>query len=501
MSDAWKLWEGEIVHGKFQLVHYLGGSERSSVFLTERRDGDRLVKAAIKIIPTASGDGELQLLRWQQATELSHPHLLPLYETGRFELQGLPFVYAVMECAEENLAQILPERALTPAETREMLTSVLDVLAYLHGKDLVHGNIKPANIMASGDQLKVSSDDLRRAGEKMDGPGSLGAYDAPELARDPLANSPAMSQAGDVWSLGMTLVEALTQNLPIVRTSEQQDPLYPQSLPEPFLDIARHCLLRRPEGRWTIAQITARLEERASTAQVQPLPPRVQAPVPSPPRQRFVQPPMLSAKARSYVTPVAIAFGLALAVLLVGSKLLRHHSDSSQASPGAEQQSVSRATGQSAPSPQKNLTKPYTPGVTGEKRNSKAPVPVPALLHPGTMREEETDTVARVPVGSAVRGEVAYKAMPEVLQSARNSIQGKLKVSVKVNVDRSGNVEDAELESRGPSKYFARAALQAAQEWKFKPAKVDGRGVLSTWILRFEFTRAGTTIVPVQEMP
>jgi len=38
-----------------------------------------------------------------------------------------------------------------------------------------------------------------------------------------------------------------------------------------------------------------------------------------------------------------------------------------------------------------------------------------------------------------------------------------VKVTVNVDVDRSGNVEDAQLESSGPSKYFARAALQAAQ--------------------------------------
>jgi TonB family protein len=106
-----------------------------------------------------------------------------------------------------------------------------------------------------------------------------------------------------------------------------------------------------------------------------------------------------------------------------------------------------------------------------------------------------------MPAGSAVRGEVVHQAMPEVLESARNSIRGKLRVSVKVNVDRSGNVEDAELESRGPSKYFARAAVDAARNWKFRPAKVGGQGVLSTWLLRFEFTRGGTTVVPTQEMP
>ena len=130
-----------------------------------------------------------------------------------------------------------------------------------------------------------------------------------------------MSPAGDVWSLGMTLVEALTQNLPVVRTSQQQDPLYPQSLGEPFLDIARHCLLRRAEGRWKLAQITARLQERPSIPQVQPLPPKAQAPIPASPRPRFARPPMLSAKVRSYATPVAIAVGLALAALLAGPKL------------------------------------------------------------------------------------------------------------------------------------------------------------------------------------
>jgi TonB family protein len=502
MSDVWKLWESEIVSGKFQLVRCLGGSEHSAVFLTERRDGERLVKAAIKIVPTSPENGELQLSRWQQTAELSHPHLLPLYETGRSELRGVPFVYAVMECAEENLAQVLHARALTPAETREMLDSVVDVLAYLHGKGFVHGNIKPANIMASGDQLKISSDGLRRAGERLDSSTGKGAYDAPEMARDALANSPEVAAAGDVWSLGMTLVETLTQNLPVMRTAQQQDPQFPQSLPEPFLDIAHHCLLRRAEGRWTIAQISARLHERAPVPAIQTVPAKAPAAVPAPARQPMGRPPLLPGKVGSYALPVAIAFALALTAILAGPKLFRHHTDASPVSNATEAQPVVPSTAsQSAPSPQKNSSKAHKASSSDEARSSKAPVPVPAILHPDTMHEEETNTVARMPAGSAVRGEVVHQAMPEVLESARNSIRGKLRVSVKVNVDRSGNVEDAELESRGPSKYFARAAVDAARNWKFRPAKVGGQGVLSTWLLRFEFTRGGTTVVPTQEMP
>ncbi len=356
--------------------------------------------------------------------------------------------------------------------------------------------------MASGDQLKVSSDGLRRLGETLDGPSNQSAYDPPEIVRCIIPASQAMSPAGDVWSLGMTLVETLTQNLPIVRTAEQQDPLFPQSLPEPFLDIARHCLIRHPESRWTVAQIAARLEGRVPMPQVQAIPPKVRAPLPAPARRPIARPSRPPAKVRSYAVPIAVGFVLALTAILAGPKLLRRHIDAPQA-PAAtgEQPLVPPAASQLAPSPQERSTEANRSSVAEEERSSKAPVPVPATIHPETMHEGETNTAARLPAGSVVHGEVAHQVMPEVLQSARNTIRGKVRVSVKVNVDRSGNVEDAELESNGPSKYFARTALEAAQDWKFKPPTVGGQGVLSSWTLRFEFTRNETTVVPTQEMP
>jgi TonB family protein len=91
--------------------------------------------------------------------------------------------------------------------------------------------------------------------------------------------------------------------------------------------------------------------------------------------------------------------------------------------------------------------------------------------------------------------------MPEVLPAARDSIRGTVRVIVKVNVDREGNVEDAELAARGPSKYFAREALQAARLWKFRPPTIGGQGILSSWRLQFEFTRDGAKVIPTQEMP
>jgi len=61
--------------------------------------------------------GEAQIARWQAVRELNHPSLIRIFDTGRWELDGTALLYVVMEYAEENLSQILPERALTAEET------------------------------------------------------------------------------------------------------------------------------------------------------------------------------------------------------------------------------------------------------------------------------------------------------------------------------------------------------------------------------------------------
>src|SRR2546422_5502149 len=160
-----------------------------------------------------------------------------------------------MEYAGEDLSQMLPHRPLTPAEARDMLAPALDALAYVHGKGFVHGHMKPANIMAIDDQLKLSSDGLCRMGESTGGRRKLRVYDPPEAARG------TISPAGDVWSLGMTLVEALTQRLPVWGGKEHGEPALPETVPVPFLDLARHCLRRDPERRRRPTQRSARPED------------------------------------------------------------------------------------------------------------------------------------------------------------------------------------------------------------------------------------------------
>jgi TonB family protein len=96
---------------------------------------------------------------------------------------------------------------------------------------------------------------------------------------------------------------------------------------------------------------------------------------------------------------------------------------------------------------------------------------------------------------------VLQKVLPQVSPSARNTIEGKIRVRVQVEVDPSGKVTEARLVSAGPSKYFAQRALEAARGWKFTPAQVRGQAAPSEWSLRFGFRRSDTEVIATQTAP
>ena len=207
MSEAWTRWQGHLIHDEFPLGRFLGGSDRGGVFLTRSATPDS-PEMAIKLVPTDRALAESQLPRWNRAIGIVHPHLLELLQSGGCQLDGLPYLYLVMEYADQTLSQLLHSRALTDDEAREMLRPILDALAFLHSLNLVHGQLKPENILVVGDQLKLASDTIRRVSEGPVGARVFSIYDAPE------ARLGSSSTAGDIWALGVCLFEALTRRQP-----------------------------------------------------------------------------------------------------------------------------------------------------------------------------------------------------------------------------------------------------------------------------------------------
>lgn len=471
MGRDWKQWEGRVVNGSFPLRQYLGGSDRSAVFLTERR-GREPQRAAIKLIAVDPANTATQLAQWELAAKLSHPHLLQLFETGSCQIDSVVLLYVVMEYAEENLSHILPQRPLTPEEARDLLEPALDALAFIHGKSLVHGRLKPSNIMAAHDQLKLSSDSLVRAGEPIRG-ARPSVYDAPEIA------SGKISSAADSWSLGMTLMEALTRHLP--SNNGITEPM-PETVPAPFMGIAHCCLRRDPERRCTAADIAARLRSTSPSSLSLAL-----AKGPS-----TLRIPAAAAKWR-YILPVAL-IALVAAALLVGPKLgnsrrevrppasvsSEHSLESTSVRPAEPSLGQQNAPGRPAPT----VAKPSARKSRNTNQNSLASA---RPVEPVAAKSAPSSVVA--PAAISGQGEVVQQTMPSVSKSAADTIHGTIKVRVKVAVDPSGNVQNATFITPGPSKYFARQAMQAAQQWKFVP--VQGQDPRA-WIVRFGFKRSGT---------
>jgi TonB family protein len=479
MTETATQWVGQVVDGKYQLGQFVGATDHSAVFVTECAQPD-VRKAVIKLVPAEAVEASGQLARWRQAAKLSHPNLIRIFDMGRCELDGTPVLYVVMEGADENLASVVAKRPIAADEARDILGPLVEALGYIHGKGFVHGHIKPANIMALDEQLKISSDGLCRIGDSGGSLGKPSPYDSPE------ATGGRISPAGDVWSLGMTLSEALTQRLPVWERTNQGDPAPPSTMPAELLEIARHCLRRDPQLRWSVADIATRIHGSAT-------PPAKPTYTDEKPQVSFAMP--------QYVVPVA-AIGLALVIVLAAVMLLKHHSQAPQ--PPAV------TVEQPAPQPKTEIAPPQQEARSSLQQTPQKPAqapsnqePIPSVAQP-TPPPTPTSVQNEAPVTSQtgfVPGAVLHQVLPEATQRARNTIQGKVRVSVKVHVDESGSVTNAALDSRGPSPYFADRALQAAQLWKFRPAKVNGQNVSSDWILRFEIDPATINVNPTEVAP
>jgi hypothetical protein len=89
-------WVGRVVEGRFPLLQWLGGSESGGVFLTELQ-GQPPQKAAIKLIPANTEDAEAHIAGWAAATTLAHPHLMRLFDSGRFQIDDAALLFIVTE--------------------------------------------------------------------------------------------------------------------------------------------------------------------------------------------------------------------------------------------------------------------------------------------------------------------------------------------------------------------------------------------------------------------
>ncbi len=162
--------------------------------------------------------GEIQI-----AARLTHPHILPLHDSG--EADGLPYYVMPYVEGESLRGRLIHERQLPIEDALRIAREVADALEYAHHRDIVHRDIKPENILFQTGHAVVSDFGIARAinvaGKgRMTGTGiAVGTpgYMSPEQA----SGVDELDGRSDVYSLGCVLFEMLAGGPPFTGWSAQ----------------------------------------------------------------------------------------------------------------------------------------------------------------------------------------------------------------------------------------------------------------------------------------
>ena len=248
-----------LVGGRYRIVERIGAGGMGKVFKVIH---GRLGKTfALKIIrDKLAGDNKARDLFYREArlaSSLSHPNIASVVDFGEDERLG---AFMVMEFLQgEPLAKLLHrEKQLSIRPAFEIIQQVAEALHYIHGKGIVHCDIKTENILQTEVpaakrrklQVKLLDFGLARSTAADRSTNSLAGtphYVAPERIRGEDA-----SPASDIYGLGILFYELLTGKVPWDGTMEQilqghlnQIPTPPSELIEDGLDPAVEKLILR----------------------------------------------------------------------------------------------------------------------------------------------------------------------------------------------------------------------------------------------------------------
>jgi Tol biopolymer transport system component/tRNA A-37 threonylcarbamoyl transferase component Bud32 len=250
---------------RYRLERELGQGGMATVYLAHDLRHDRQVAVKVLRPELAASLGSERFLREIRiAAQLSHPHILPLHDSG--EAGG--FLFYVMPYVDgESLRGRLDRMGeLSVPEAVSILREVADGLAYAHERRVVHRDIKPDNVLLSGRHALVTDFGVAKAVSEATGRHSLTtagvalgtpSYMAPEQA----AADPHTDHRVDIYALGVMAYEMLTGRPPFVaptaqevlaaqvtKTPESVGALRP-SCPPILAQMIMRCLEKKPADR------------------------------------------------------------------------------------------------------------------------------------------------------------------------------------------------------------------------------------------------------------
>jgi serine/threonine-protein kinase len=247
--------------GRYALGRKLGEGGFGAVYLARDEELDRLV--AVKLphagrLPSSEGVRAYHAEARLHAA-LDHPNIVPIYDVGR--TADVPFYFVSRYVAGHDLAERIRADRPGPRAAAALAAVVAGALEYMHGRGLVHRDVKPRNILLDAEGTPYLAD-FGLAGHPGAGPGGLAgtpAYMSPEQAA---GDGRPLDGRSDLYSLGVILYELLTGARPfdtggvdgLLRKVRGEEPPPPRrrapGVPADLEAVCLHAMAKDPDRRY-----------------------------------------------------------------------------------------------------------------------------------------------------------------------------------------------------------------------------------------------------------
>ncbi|GAB5406131.1 MAG: hypothetical protein Aurels2KO_43620 [Aureliella sp.] len=249
----------------YEVIRELGHGGMGVVYLARDHTLDRLV--ALKTFKVAKGSGTCQMLTAEArlSGRLNHAAIVPVFEVNA-EAETPYFAMAYVD--GEDLARRITSQVYSPLEAARLGAHIASAIAHAHAADVLHLDLKPANILLCRDGSPKVTDFglfafLSDKSNQCEGVVGTPQFMSPEQA---LQDNENIGPASDVYSIGAVLYAAITGRPPLVASNNQelvmkvasQRPRHLQTLvtkvPVSLDTIVMKCLEKSPSKRYESAK-------------------------------------------------------------------------------------------------------------------------------------------------------------------------------------------------------------------------------------------------------